>query len=78
VAPHKISRFWAFAASSCSASICSSWIYHSDWQEQIADVAADVEEPDAYLEVQCQVAFLGGSFLTFNLLEWRSRHLGRM
>jgi hypothetical protein len=34
-------------ASSCSALICLSWICHSDWQEQIATVSADVVEPDA-------------------------------
>jgi hypothetical protein len=33
-------------ASSCSALICLSWVCHFDWQEQIADVAADAVEPD--------------------------------
>jgi hypothetical protein len=34
-------------ASSYSALNCSSWVCNSDWEEQIAAIAADVEEPDA-------------------------------
>jgi hypothetical protein len=29
-----------------SALICLSWVCHSDWQEQITDVAIDAGEPD--------------------------------
>jgi hypothetical protein len=45
----KSNRF--FTASSCSALICSSWVCHSDWKEQIATVATDAKELDALLEV---------------------------
>jgi hypothetical protein len=34
------------AASSCSALTCLSWVCHSNWQEQIADVVVDAEKPD--------------------------------
>jgi hypothetical protein len=44
-------HFKAFAASSCSVLICLSWVCHSDWQEQIAVVAADAMEPDALPKV---------------------------
>jgi hypothetical protein len=47
--PHEIGLF--STAYSCIALICSSWVCHSDWQEQIVVVAADAVEPDALPEV---------------------------
>jgi hypothetical protein len=44
---YRIGCCQAFVFFSCSVLICLSWLYHSDWQEQIVVVAADVVEPDA-------------------------------
>jgi hypothetical protein len=51
VALYRIYHSQASTASSCGALICLSSVCHSDWQEQIPAIAADVVEPDAGPEV---------------------------
>jgi hypothetical protein len=47
---HSHGNYWASAAFSCSALICSSLVCHFDWQEQ---TTADAVEPDVLLKVEC-------------------------
>jgi hypothetical protein len=48
--PHSYGCYWASAAFSCSALICSSLVCHFNWQEQ---TAADAVEPNVPSKVEC-------------------------